>query len=225
MHKKSYRINFSTLKKYNLDSYIPTFENITPETLANHNDYFKEMLEIIQDKQNMIPNNIKKLKKEMRSCCLIHGDIKFNNFLINKINSIYSIKLVDWELSGIGDPLIDLGSVIGNLFLIWITNISLKNIQDPLEIFHQPLNNIHRLFLQINRFLKFYNRIISKPLVINSESKINLLQHSGAFLLKSVYNDIFLNYRFSPITMLTLFLSKSLLTKPKYIFTIMRYYE
>lgn len=60
---------------------------------------------------------------EMKS--LIHGDVKFPNFLINNDfipGNEPDIRLIDWELADIGDPLWDVAAVIQNYLTLWIAS-------------------------------------------------------------------------------------------------------
>jgi aminoglycoside phosphotransferase (APT) family kinase protein len=43
---------------------------------------------------------------------IVHNDFKFNNIMFSKINPEEVIGVFDWELSTIGDPLTDLGSML-----------------------------------------------------------------------------------------------------------------
>lgn len=55
---------------------------------------------------------------------LVHNDAKLNNFLAgydHENNRINFVKLIDWELADIGDPLWDLASVMQNYLTLWIT--------------------------------------------------------------------------------------------------------
>jgi thiamine kinase-like enzyme len=64
---------------------IPSFDRITPEILANNNDAFIEMLEIIQGDER-IYESLESLR-HLTKYCLIHGDLKFDNILISKYAS------------------------------------------------------------------------------------------------------------------------------------------
>jgi serine/threonine protein kinase len=55
--------------------------------------------------------------------CLIHGDSKLNNFLLNTANNdheILSLKIIDWELVNTGDPLWDLATVFQSELTAWV---------------------------------------------------------------------------------------------------------
>lgn len=55
---------------------------------------------------------------------LVHNDAKLNNFLAGydyEKKDIKFIRLIDWELADIGDPLWDLASVMQHYLLLWLT--------------------------------------------------------------------------------------------------------
>jgi thiamine kinase-like enzyme len=66
---------------------------------------------------------LRQLETEWQPGTLIHNDVKFNNFLLNydyENKKINSVKLIDWELADIGDPLWDAAAVMQNYLLLWI---------------------------------------------------------------------------------------------------------
>lgn len=96
---------------------------------------------------------IQKAAAEWRPVSLVHNDAKFNNFLIGyeaEKKSFQFIKLIDWELADIGDPLWDVASVMQNYLTLWlntdlpatqqneyIKKISLDQVQPCLQQFWQ----------------------------------------------------------------------------------------
>src|SRR5262249_50329246 len=45
--------------------------------------------------------------------CLIHNDYKFDNLVLDPKDVTHIIGVLDWEMSTIGDPLMDLGTALG----------------------------------------------------------------------------------------------------------------
>jgi hypothetical protein len=83
---------------------------------------------------------------------LIHNDAKFNNFLAgydHEKKKITFLKLIDWELADIGDPLWDVASVMQSYVTLWLTTdlpqqqnsymkkIALEQVQPCLQKFWQ----------------------------------------------------------------------------------------
>lgn len=61
------------------------------------------------------------LRAEWQPSCLIHGDVKWDNFLIHNSESPNpDVLLVDWEMAGFGDPCWDAGSVFQAYLNFWI---------------------------------------------------------------------------------------------------------
>lgn len=46
-----------------------------------------------------------------REACLIHGDIRFDNWVVRRDRAATMISIFDWEMAGLGDPAWDVGSV------------------------------------------------------------------------------------------------------------------
>lgn len=44
--------------------------------------------------------------------CLVHGDVKWDNCLVDLTTTPPEVRLIDWELSGIGDPAWDLAAAL-----------------------------------------------------------------------------------------------------------------
>lgn len=57
--------------------------------------------------------------------CIIHNDYKFDNLVLNPDNPLEIIGVLDWEMTTIGDPLMDLGSSLA----YWVTLDDLDEMQ------------------------------------------------------------------------------------------------
>ena len=194
---------------------VPNFEKITPEILANNNDAFIEMLEIIHgdDKINESLESLRNLGKY----CLIHGDLKFDNILISKYENKIPLKLIDWELCGWGNPIVDLGTIIGNYLLLWAKSIRLKKNQSLQNSIKNSKITFMELTIAINYFLKMYKECIRgySP-NFPSISISDIIRYSGLVILLFVYGELKVTYRLSSKGVLLLSLSKTLLTDADY---------
>lgn len=194
---------------------IPSFDRITPEILANNNDAFIEMLEIIQGDER-IYESLESLR-HLTKLCLVHGDLKFDNILISKYAKPPSLKFIDWELCGWGSPCIDLGSVIGNYILLWAKSIRLRRSRSLQESIKSSNISFLGLTLAINHFLKTYRELIRKDLpCFPAISITDIIKYAGLVNLLSVLVEARLMYRLSSMGVLVLSLSKTLLTEPNH---------
>lgn len=61
------------------------------------------------------------IKQEWQQTALIHGDIKWTNFITPKTATDASeVKLVDWEISDIGDPWWDVAGLLQSFLSTWL---------------------------------------------------------------------------------------------------------
>jgi len=71
------------------------------------------------------------LRNEWNISCLMHGDIKWANFVINPADEAKKIYLIDWETSDIGDPAWDVGGLLQSYFSVWIFSSSAPAALNP----------------------------------------------------------------------------------------------
>lgn len=111
----------------------------------------KQTLELILGNQDFM-QHLRSMGEAWETTSLIHGDVKFPNFLINKDfvpGNQPDIRLIDWELADIGDPLWDVAAVIQNYLTLWVASeinpknnpraypISLEQLQPSISAFWQ----------------------------------------------------------------------------------------
>jgi Phosphotransferase enzyme family len=73
------------------------------------------------------------LKAKWQAESLVHYDVKLDNLLVvrDNVGRINGVKLVDWELSGLGDPAWDIGSVFGEYLSFWLLSIPVMGDKPP----------------------------------------------------------------------------------------------
>lgn len=63
---------------------------------------------------------------------LIHGDLKLENCCVRTGSK--RIRIVDWELAGLGDPLWDAGAVLADLASTWLMSAPIPTGSEPAEV-------------------------------------------------------------------------------------------
>lgn len=59
-----------------------------------------------------------------RRLALMHGDLKWDNvLLVGPADGERELRLIDWELADLGDPLWDVASVLGSFLQFWVLNV------------------------------------------------------------------------------------------------------
>ena len=102
-----------TLSESNLSDWVnnPTLGNAEKQSVRL----------ILENKEFMA--HLRQMGEDWEMKSLVHGDVKFPNFLIGNDfapGSEPDIRLIDWELADIGDPLWDVAAVIQNYLTLWV---------------------------------------------------------------------------------------------------------
>lgn len=82
------------------------------------------------------------LKNEWIADSLIHGDIKWTNFITpSKADDARAVKLIDWELADIGDPCWDMAGLLQSFVSTWIFGFDNKDMNNhQLQEHMQPFD-------------------------------------------------------------------------------------
>ena len=79
----------------------------------------------------------------------IHGDAKWDNWLVlppDSPRSVPSLRLVDWELSGFGDPGWDVGTALSDPLCAWVRSVPMASDIPPADLLHwsrSPSRKVH----------------------------------------------------------------------------------
>ena len=122
----------------NLENYKNLFVGQKAET---------QVLELIKTNPQFV-ELIGNITEDWQATSLMHGDIKFPNFLMNQSflqGEPLTLKLIDWELADIGDPCWDVAAVFQNYLSLWVygdidktfSQFSLPNLQPSMRHFWQ----------------------------------------------------------------------------------------
>ena len=98
------------------------FNIIQPDFAGAYNQASKQLIELIQNEPELV-QLIMQLRQEWKVDTIIHGDVKWNNFLIKQNEDSDQLWLIDWEMSDLGDPLWDVAGVIQSFLSGWVLNL------------------------------------------------------------------------------------------------------
>ena len=92
---------------------VSTQGRVGPSDLNALPEAFAELLRVYQ--QRDMDSDLRHLRATWSHDSVIHGDLTVSNILCHSDVGPHRYILTDWELSGIGDPLWDIGSLVGSL--------------------------------------------------------------------------------------------------------------
>lgn len=114
----------------------------------------QQLMQLITKNKELL-QSIAPLAAQWQPTSLVHHDAKLNNFLAGydyEKKQINFVKLIDWELADIGDPLWDLATVMQNYLTLWLTT----DVPDPhqtAQIKKIPLEQVQPCIQQLwNRY-------------------------------------------------------------------------
>ena len=89
---------------------------------------------------------------------LVHYDIKLDNVLVVRDGSgrAKGIKLVDWELAGLGDPAWDVGALFGEYLGFWLLSIPITGESPPERFLDMALYPLSRIQPALGAFWRSY---------------------------------------------------------------------
>ncbi len=121
-----------------------------------------EIIQLIKD-NSILQNALIDLANSWQYTHLIHGDIKWINFLVTPNNNELTQKLIDWELADIGDPLWDVAGLLQSYISIWVLGFDNANPHSNILPDYMKPFDMRQLQPSAQAFLKEYMTLQNYP--------------------------------------------------------------
>jgi hypothetical protein len=124
---------------------------------------------------------------------LIHQDVRWDNYIVPARSSSHrraGLKMVDWELAGIGDPWWDVGSIFGSYLSFWLLSIPITGEDPPehfMELARYPLEKMHPA---IRAFWQSYVRHRKLDAAYAGQCLLRSVKYGAARLLQTGYESL-----------------------------------
>lgn len=130
------------------------------------------------------------LGQAWRRVCLIHGDLKFDNILLAPPPGSdpaappgeEAIRLVDWELADVGEPLWDVAGLLCGFLHIWLSSTPIDPAQPPLATLARAPVDAPALQQGAQAFWRGYMEGTGTPPALEGVALTRALQLVGARL-------------------------------------------
>ncbi|HXM46915.1 MAG TPA: phosphotransferase [Pyrinomonadaceae bacterium] len=158
------------------------------------------------------------LRQEWTNETPIHFDLKWDNYLIMARRSGHeksNLRIVDWELAGIGDPCWDVGSVFNDYLSYWLSSIPITGGTPPerfLELARYPLAKMHPA---IRSFWESYVRHMKLGDAISAEWLLRAVKYAAARLVQTVYEGLYHSIKLTGNAVCSLQVSLNILRRPQ----------
>ena len=146
---------------------------------------------------------------------LIHGDMKWDNILVYHHGQNIDLRIVDWELSDVGDTRWDVGAVLQTYLSFWIINMPQEYALTPQQQIAGARYSLEDMQPALQQFWMAY----AKTLEISAKEESKLLEQSMKYAAARMIHTAFEYLQYSD--QMTLYginllqLSMNILNKPK----------
>lgn len=151
------------------------------------------------------------------SAC-VHFDIKADNWIVlaqRSRRSTSRVRLVDWELAGLGDPCWDIGSVFSDYLTLWLESIPVTGSTPPErfpELARYPLSRMHAA---IGSFWRSYCRARELDAAEAEEWLARSMNFAAIRLLQTAFEQADTSIQLTGSTVCFLQLSMNILQRPR----------
>jgi hypothetical protein len=170
-------------------------------------------LKIVQQ----IPDLVECFARLSRSCALstpLHGDIRWENCVVRTAGSdVGHLYLLDWELAGLGDPCLDVGTVFAEYLRSWVRSLPVMpslSLAQSLGLATCPLPTIQQA---ISAFWKSYCQ--NSSALRDDTGLVRCIEWSAARLVQAAIESAQASAQLSGTDIYTLQLAANILKGPR----------
>jgi thiamine kinase-like enzyme len=193
-------------------------ERISPEIFGQVPADGLKFLALYQ-RYDSLGKAIAELADAMMPCCLTHNDLKLNNILLHndweQASNNSTIRLIDWERSGWGDPAFDLGTIITSYLQFWLGSLVVSKSIDINESLRLAMIPIEKLQPSIAALTQAYFDNFPEILERNPNFLRRVVQFAGLGLIHRIQAMLQYEKSFGNAGICMLQVAKTLLCRPE----------
>jgi aminoglycoside phosphotransferase (APT) family kinase protein len=175
-----------------------------------------EFVRILQHSTELC-NCLVGLRHEWQPESLIHGDLKWDNCLLNlgpASRPAPGIQMVDWELAQIGDPSWDVGAIFSGYLAFWLSSIPISGEATPdqfLELARFPLRKIQPA---IRAFWNAYIAELEIAIHETADRIMRATQYAGLRMVQTAYERLQNEASITPLDIYAIQLCENIVLRP-----------
>lgn len=202
---------------------------VTPEMLSAVPPDYLRFIKLYQ-RFDSLDRAVQEAFSQWNPCCLVHNDLNVANILICKdwrsrlnseefgsedIDPSQVIKIIDWERSSWGDPVMDLGYLASNYLMLWLTSMVIDPHMDLNTALKTATTSIEDVIPSISALVKSYLRAFPESLTLWHLWTKKLMQSIGIGLIIQAQARIEYSAVLSNSDIYALQVAKSFLCRPE----------
>lgn len=206
--------------------YADRFRSHTPGILQMHRPTLEaftwmshatfETIKMVQQSEGLRAA-LDALCRDWREDALIHSDARWDNCLVigaDRPPREMTVKLVDWEMAGAGDPCWDVGTVFGEYLSFWLVSSPVVRDIAPEDVVRLAPFPLRRIQPAIRAFWRSYAREMGLDGGENDEWCLRAVRYAGARLIQTAYERMLGTARVTEEAVYLLQLSANILEQP-----------
>lgn len=150
-----------------------------------------QLLGIVK-KYDQFATALDKLRGQWNFSSLIHGDIKWDNCLIQPgtQNSGPVLKVIDWELADLGDALWDAGAILQSYISYWILSMPTWPGASAEELIAKAPHQLETFQAAIAAFWSRYKEVAGIPKEARKEALNRSIGYGAARMIQTAYEAL-----------------------------------
>ena len=150
-----------------------------------------QLLGIVK-KYDQFATALDQLRSQWSFTSLVHGDIKWDNCLIQPATDSgkLKIKVIDWELADLGDPLWDVGAILQSYLCHWILSMPIWQGARPEEVIARAPYPLEALQAPINAFWNRYKEVAQIPADQRKDALARSIGYGATRMIQSAYEAL-----------------------------------
>jgi aminoglycoside phosphotransferase (APT) family kinase protein len=197
------------------------FQRLTPWILSLHRQTINPtagisganagLLQILRQYPEF-QQNLDALGEQWQATSLIHGDMKWDNCLVD--GDAGSIRIVDWELADIGDPSWDSGAVLQSYVSFWVLSLPAGQTGDTEQLAGGAQYPLERMQAAIRAFWVAYRE--SRGIGRNDAALLErTVRYAAARMVLTAYETMQFSPQLSAHARYLLQVSLNMMTRPR----------
>ncbi|HEV3037592.1 MAG TPA: phosphotransferase [Candidatus Angelobacter sp.] len=221
------RYHYATKGKLDQISQVSVFPKMAPWILSIHQHqpgWFQslsaansQLLEIVK-KYDQFATTLDHLRAQWEQNSLIHGDISWDNCLIQPTSGTgdkLKLRLIDWELADVGDELWDVGAVLQSYLSYWILSIPTWPGATAEQVIARASHSLEVVQASISAFWDRYKQVAEIPAGKEKEWLRRSISYGAARMIQSVYEAPNISMQMNPNALYLLQVSMNILLDPQ----------
>jgi hypothetical protein len=158
------------------------------------------------------------LRAQWRPGTVIHGDMKWDNCLRMSAaagDGPSSLRVVDWELADVGDPLWDAAGIVHSFLCAWLLSMPPNETTRADQLVATARHPIHGMRPALHAYWRSYAQARDLDRAAASSALVRCIQFAAARMIQSAYESLSYAQAVSAPTLRLLQVSLNILTRPR----------